>query len=632
MIALILPEGAARAQNRIRDRVLELQKSKNQQYFQLFKNAGRVRTGFIYHKKKGKGLRTALRGEGTRLSIDPAILDRILQNKPELITIPIELPGGPSELELFRVDPSSPLKVLDQNRNLLPVGNHLNYRGIVRNQADSLAALTLFSSRKAMGFVNVGGETFDFGNIRPSKSSGRPLVGFDPRDEETVNESDIIAHDTGNLDSGGKSCEGDLAPPVSALLDPTGNSAPSADSNGSTPQAQALVSASIRPVRVTLVADYDLYLKYNSNSANLTNFITGLFNQVAILYGRDGITIEIAEIQIFTAPDPFASLTASAESFGFLTAFSDYMFKKTPQHIGDLAHLLSARPLMLGGVAYVGVVCNRASGYGFSNIYNSYTAAPNYSWSVYVIAHEIGHNLGSPHTHRCAWNINGVANQAIDGCFPTEGGSCTKPALPSGGGTIMSYCHLTANGIDLSKGFGTLPLSLIHSRLNNSYSCLRPSPSPTPMPSPTPNPTGTPNSSPSPTATPVATPTASPTPTATPTASPTPSATPIPSQTPGPGGDLGGGSGSVLFNFTGPIANGKIASFSAQPISLQIATPSQVSKVEYFVNNTPICASTPVSGTCSVSVLSKIKTYTIKVRVTGLTGIVTEKSVPVRGE
>jgi hypothetical protein len=50
------------------------------------------------------------------------------------------------------------------------------------------------------------------------------------------------------------------------------------------------------------------------------------------------------------------------------------------------------------------------------------------------------------------------------------------------------------------------------------------------------------------------------------------------------------------------------------------------------VNNTPICASTPVSGTCSVSVLSKIKTYTIKVRVTGLTGIVTEKSVPVRGE
>jgi hypothetical protein len=54
--------------------------------------------------------------------------------------------------------------------------------------------------------------------------------------------------------------------------------------------------------------------------------------------------------------------------------------------------------------------------------------------------------------------------------------------------------------------------------------------------------------------------------------------------------------------------------------------------VEYFVNNTQICASTPITGTCSITVLSKIKTYTIKVRVTGLTGIMTEKSVPVRGE
>jgi hypothetical protein len=80
------------------------------------------------------------------------------------------------------------------------------------------------------------------------------------------------------------------------------------------------------------------------------------------------------------------------------------------------------------------------------------------------------------------------------------------------------------------------------------------------------------------------------------------------------------------------MTSGKIPSFSPHPIVLQIANPSQVSKVEYFVNNTQICPSTPLTGTCSITVLSKIKTYVLKVRLTGTSGVVTEKSVTVRGE
>lgn len=56
--------------------------------------------------------------------------------------------------------------------------------------------------------------------------------------------------------------------------------------------------------------------------------------------------------------------------------------------------------------------------------------------STQVIAHELGHNLGSPHTHSCLWD-NG---KPLSICVPTEG-DCYEGALEnSGEGTIMSYC------------------------------------------------------------------------------------------------------------------------------------------------------------------------------------------------
>jgi hypothetical protein len=92
---------------------------------------------------------------------------------------------------------------------------------------------------------------------------------------------------------------------------------------------------------------------------------------------------------------------------------------------------------------------------------------PTYSWTIGVFTHELGHNLGSPHTHACAWNGN---NTAIDGCSQVEG-TCARPGLPAGGGTIMSYCHLTSVGINFNLGFGSQPSNLILNRFN-SASCL----------------------------------------------------------------------------------------------------------------------------------------------------------------
>ena len=85
-----------------------------------------------------------------------------------------------------------------------------------------------------------------------------------------------------------------------------------------------------------------------------------------------------------------------------------------------------------------------------------------------MVAHEEGHLLGSDHTHDCAWNGN---NTKIDACgdfagYTVTGCPQTVPALPAGGGTIMSYCHLTTVGINFSLGFGPQPKAVILNNVN----------------------------------------------------------------------------------------------------------------------------------------------------------------------
>nr|WP_294860252.1 zinc-dependent metalloprotease [uncultured Fluviicola sp.] len=195
---------------------------------------------------------------------------------------------------------------------------------------------------------------------------------------------------------------------------------------------------------------YNLYTAKGSTQA-VTNHITNIFNNFKLMYENEQIGSKLNQLYIWTTADTYNddlnTFSANRSNFG-----------------ANIATLFSNTGG--GGVAWLDQLCgsNEYYKHGFCGaVGGTVNAIPTYSWAVNVSTHEVGHNLGSPHTHACSWT-----GGAIDGCGPQAGYSegCNGP-IPANGGTIMSYCHLVSVGMNFTLGFGPQPGNLIRSRVNS---------------------------------------------------------------------------------------------------------------------------------------------------------------------
>ncbi len=309
----------------------------------------------------------------------------------------------------------------------------INYWGIVNGDAQSLASITLSRSGVA-GFIYSRGKTYNLGRL---EGNGNLHVLYE--------ESDMLLPNTMNC-----------------FADELMNSLPEeAGSN-----AMAGVSALAQSNCVNMYIEVDNSIVTGKGGVQeATDYVNGVFSQVALLYANENINWRVNELKVWNVADPYTGPSSS----DYLNQFRANIGSNFN---GNLAHLVGYGGG--GGVAYLNVVCNKSYGHGYSGINSTYNHVPQYSWTVMVIAHEIGHNLGANHTHDCVWNGN---NTPIDGCGTQAGypgtGCSGMPAGPiPAKGTIMSYCHLLSGvGIDLSLGFGLQPGDRIRSRVYNA-SCL----------------------------------------------------------------------------------------------------------------------------------------------------------------
>jgi len=222
-------------------------------------------------------------------------------------------------------------------------------------------------------------------------------------------------------------------------------------------------------VRVYFEVDHDIFLEKGSTAAAY-NYVMAIFNQARILYSNANISLVVSEIFVWSTPSPYNGTTSSA----MLTQFQNVRTSFN----GNIGQLVSYRAS--GGIAVLSGLCHpiTAARLSFASINSTFNNVPTYSFSVMVVAHELGHLLGSQHTHACVWNGN---NTAIDGCAGFVEGSCSVPSHPSGGGTIMSYCHISPVGINFSLGFGPQPSAVMRTRIANA-ACTLPCSDPQPNP------------------------------------------------------------------------------------------------------------------------------------------------------
>ncbi|MPM06753.1 hypothetical protein SDC9_53056 [bioreactor metagenome] len=219
-------------------------------------------------------------------------------------------------------------------------------------------------------------------------------------------------------------------------------------------------ASSDKRVRLYFETEYDIF-QIRGSIQSVETFITGLYNQVALLYRKEGVITLLSQIHIWNTADPY-----SASTTGNLLA----QFQNTRAFFnGDLGQLLTFRNIGGGQAAGFNGLCsiNIEDRLSVAMLYNSYSDVPTYSWSAYVVTHEFGHLFGSRHTHACVWNGD---NTAIDGCSAVEG-NCQRPENPLAGGTIMSYCHLQNVGINFNLGFGSQPGNVIRNSVSNA-ACL----------------------------------------------------------------------------------------------------------------------------------------------------------------
>ena len=301
----------------------------------------------------------------------------------------------------------------------LPVPNLRTFRGSVEGDPDSRVVLTFFDDRIA-GFVRTWDAEFvvgpaDFNAARADGSRILVRERTEPTGAEPSFSCDVTADPA--VGSIASRTPGPRSIPFRESIVPESAWAPA--TRGAGIDGSTLLQASIA---------IDATVEFHDHFGSLTatqDYLLNLMAQVSDIFEAEvKVKLEVGYLRIFTGePDPYTD--GSTDTSQLLSDLRTEWTNEQGAVSRTVAHLFSRRNSGGAGVAYVDVLCNDNVGYGVSTL-----SAQGGGWEKNLVAHEIGHNFSSPHTHCFDPEIDRCANQ--DGCYQGATESIT--------GTIMSYC------------------------------------------------------------------------------------------------------------------------------------------------------------------------------------------------
>lgn len=385
-------------------------------------------------------------------------------------------PGGPPvglDLERFEVFAADGRVVIHgaDGQEERPFPAHAFFRGRVIGEPDSLALLTVPEAGPVRGLVRRDGLLWELSAGAPGPDGARRLAGRRVEAPEGTGAPPF------------ECAAEELAPPPPAALQP----APGADllEDGTDPDsasepAPELVQAAATAytARVAVETDHELFQRFGSQAA-ATDYVGDLFAYASSIYDREiGTNLQVSHLSLWsTSADPWAQASASCGFYEFGRYWNDHRAGVSR----TIAHFLSGKSTS-AGIAWIGVLCrggfdvnlnnscpglspqidNYGGAYGFTGgVRGTFDpGSPSPVWDIVAVAHEIGHNFNSPHTH--CYNGVGGSTSPVDQCYNGQAGSgcyAGTQSLPgpagAGSGTLMSYCHLLSPGMsNLALTFG----------------------------------------------------------------------------------------------------------------------------------------------------------------------------------
>jgi hypothetical protein len=255
--------------------------------------------------------------------------------------------------------------------------------------------------------------------------------------------------------------------------------APPAESRVPALSASASAAGEAITYQAVVAVDTDTeWLAGFKNAGDASEWIADLFLAMNVLYERDVETrLLIGDVFLRTGSDPYSP---NPDTFAKLNEFGEHWMENMDHVDRQFATMFSGRNISPGwfsGIAWVDQYCENGSDWGTSvpgsYSYNAIGSGFSAAAAAHFVGHELGHNMGSPHTH--------CYSQPLDQCYSGEtfnykacySGPTACPA--DGSGTVMSYCHGLA-GCDSDTEFHPTVQATLENRLASELvaGCIMP--------------------------------------------------------------------------------------------------------------------------------------------------------------